>query len=681
MVSGVVRVAVVGSAVLELDDIGSTRALPSMPSGAVAVRWAALFSSPFFHPSVLVDREVLGAARAALRPRVSRERGLRPLDAAARARRTATTWPSRSCSIASTPARLRRRAVDSSATFQRARRAARDRAGRAGAGAGAGGARLARRRGPPVEAEQLEDAASALRRARARLRARLATVRAAWPKPCSRGGRPSARSARAPGIRHERAQPCCARPPRLDPRFRTHRRGPARAAAGWLPEALDARRSRGWATWSENGARNRLLQADVRVERLARAIRVAAVFPEPTPYRAPLLDRVAALPEVDLTVIYAARDRRRQNVAHRSAAPGRLPARRARARRARDPAPRLSGHARCRARARAARPDVVVVSGWSTFAAQAAIAGAALRARAVRPRRREPRRGAASRLAAAGEGRRRAARRRRRRGRARHRDARATLDDRARARLPSACASSRTRSTSRSSASGPTELARRRHELRQRARRGAGRRRRALGRAARAGEGSRRPHPRGRRGRRSAAPARPRRRRPGARAARGPRRRARRATRLSPATASGSGSSSSTSPPTCSRSSRSASRGRSSSTRRPRAGCRSSSPTASAPRTTCCATARTASSSTPATSTRRRGAPPPRGGPGRCASVRGALARARAGLGLRPERRRLPRGVREAVSDTDGAGWQPGGMSFGATVSTPQWNSALAQSP
>ena len=35
--------------------------------------------------------------------------------------------------------------------------------------------------------------------------------------------------------------------------------------------------------------------------------RVAFVSPEPTPYRAPLLDRVAARPELDLTVIYAAR--------------------------------------------------------------------------------------------------------------------------------------------------------------------------------------------------------------------------------------------------------------------------------------------------------------------------------------------------------------------------------------
>ena len=33
--------------------------LHQMPTGAGAVRWAALFSSPFFHPSVLVDRDLL----------------------------------------------------------------------------------------------------------------------------------------------------------------------------------------------------------------------------------------------------------------------------------------------------------------------------------------------------------------------------------------------------------------------------------------------------------------------------------------------------------------------------------------------------------------------------------------------------------------------------------------------
>ena len=36
-------------------------------------------------------------------------------------------------------------------------------------------------------------------------------------------------------------------------------------------------------------------------------MRVAFVSPEPTPYRAPLLDRVAAQPDIELRVIYAAR--------------------------------------------------------------------------------------------------------------------------------------------------------------------------------------------------------------------------------------------------------------------------------------------------------------------------------------------------------------------------------------
>jgi glycosyltransferase involved in cell wall biosynthesis len=108
-------------------------------------------------------------------------------------------------------------------------------------------------------------------------------------------------------------------------------------------------------------------------------IRVAAVFPEPTPYRAPLLDRVAALPEIDLTVLYAAgtvagrtwrvepehrttflrglRVPGAKRVLHHDypLTPGVVPA------------------------LNEVRPDVVVVSGWSTFAAQAAIAWCRLR--------------------------------------------------------------------------------------------------------------------------------------------------------------------------------------------------------------------------------------------------------------------------------------------------------------
>jgi glycosyltransferase involved in cell wall biosynthesis len=53
--------AVVGSAVADLDDQGRRGPTHVMPSGAVPLRWHALFSSPFFHPTVLVDRDVLQA--------------------------------------------------------------------------------------------------------------------------------------------------------------------------------------------------------------------------------------------------------------------------------------------------------------------------------------------------------------------------------------------------------------------------------------------------------------------------------------------------------------------------------------------------------------------------------------------------------------------------------------------
>jgi glycosyltransferase involved in cell wall biosynthesis len=99
-----------------------------------------------------------------------------------------------------------------------------------------------------------------------------------------------------------------------------------------------------------------------------------AVFPEPTPYRAPLLDRIAALPEMDLDVVYAADtvarrtwrvEPRHRHVFLRGV---RLPG-----------ADRVLHHdypvtPGVVSVLEEARPDVVVVSGWSTFAAQGAIA-------------------------------------------------------------------------------------------------------------------------------------------------------------------------------------------------------------------------------------------------------------------------------------------------------------------
>ena len=101
--------------------------------------------------------------------------------------------------------------------------------------------------------------------------------------------------------------------------------------------------------------------------------RVVVVSPEPTPYRAPLFDRIAERSDVDLTVLYAARTvaGRTWNVQprHRAEFLGgvRIPGLR-RVLRHDYPVTARVGRA-----LRRSQPDVVVVSGWSTFAAQRAI--------------------------------------------------------------------------------------------------------------------------------------------------------------------------------------------------------------------------------------------------------------------------------------------------------------------
>ena len=106
----------------------------------------------------------------------------------------------------------------------------------------------------------------------------------------------------------------------------------------------------------------------------SRPTRVAVVSPEPTPYRAPLFDRVGAHPQVELTVIYAARtvagrtwsvEGRHRSVFLRGLS---VPGMR---RVLHHDYPVTPGIGRA---LRNARPDVVVVSGWSTFASQAGIA-------------------------------------------------------------------------------------------------------------------------------------------------------------------------------------------------------------------------------------------------------------------------------------------------------------------
>ncbi len=103
-------------------------------------------------------------------------------------------------------------------------------------------------------------------------------------------------------------------------------------------------------------------------------IRVTFVSPEPTPYRAPLLDRIAAGGEIKLTVVYAARTvaGRTWTVepSHRAVfldgvtVPGLRGV-------LRHDYPVTPGIWRVLGES---KPDCIVVSGWSTFASQAALA-------------------------------------------------------------------------------------------------------------------------------------------------------------------------------------------------------------------------------------------------------------------------------------------------------------------
>jgi hypothetical protein len=59
------RLGIVGSGVVEIAPDGDPTAVHVMPTTDAEVRWQLLFSSPFFHPSVLLDRLLL--QRAGLR--------------------------------------------------------------------------------------------------------------------------------------------------------------------------------------------------------------------------------------------------------------------------------------------------------------------------------------------------------------------------------------------------------------------------------------------------------------------------------------------------------------------------------------------------------------------------------------------------------------------------------------
>ena len=341
------RVGVLGSAVLEIDDGNRVGRLHQMPTGAGAVRWAALFSSPFFHPSVFVERDLL------------ERNGLR-YDTSFEESEDYELW-SRLLGVAdgdNLPDPLVLYRVHAAQASQRRRelqrecqlRVARPRIAALAPELSADEVELAWRVGSagaidPGESEAAADAYLALLAAferrdgtGARAQAARDVARMATHAPAGLRARLTARALRLdPGL-----------PTRTLARRRDRRSAAAtrREAEGWLRRLSKGR--------------------DV-------PIRVAAVFPEPTPYRAPLLDRVAASSEIDLTVIYAAgtvADRTwRVEPKHRAVFLRglRLPGAQRVLHHDYPVTPGVVGALMD------AQPDVVVISGWSTFAAQAAI--------------------------------------------------------------------------------------------------------------------------------------------------------------------------------------------------------------------------------------------------------------------------------------------------------------------
>lgn len=328
--------AVVGSAVLDLDAAGRPGALHRNPSGAAGIRWLTMFGSPFFHPTVLVDRHRVERVQLRYDPSYGEsedyELWARLLTGRGGANLADPLVLKR---VHPGQASLRRAALQESlqreiALRQIARTAPALHPDQAELAWGLGSGRKI--------AGEAAGAFIALLRAFEDHHGVDAEVRASAARTLIAAG--ATRQALELGVSQ-----------------------PARLALRGASRRLRARRARDRAaSWLAVLAKQR------------DAIRVAVVSPEPTPYRSPLFDRVASRPEVDLAVIYAG-----ETVANRtwSVEPDhpteflrglRLPGVRGVLR---HDYPVTPGIGRALARG---NPDVVVISGWSTFPSQAAIA-------------------------------------------------------------------------------------------------------------------------------------------------------------------------------------------------------------------------------------------------------------------------------------------------------------------
>jgi glycosyltransferase involved in cell wall biosynthesis len=342
----------IGSAALDIDFRGRPGTLHVPPVGPAAVRWRALFGSPLFHPAAVINRELLDRHDLRYDPSFAESEDY-DLWARLLSIADADNLGDVLVLVRNHPLQASRKRQELQERFQRqiAMREIRNVA----PGFSFADAELAWRVGArkPIEVGRMVEAAGLFVQLLHRFEAVHGSERA--PR----------RAAAASLLRLARSVDAGLQPRvgllalELDPaapvglairrrRRRAAERTVRQPAATWI------------ATLHEAGG-------------TPACTRVAGVFPEPTPYRAQLFDRIAAREEVDLLVLYAARTVARRTwdvpLAHPHVilqgvrVPGIAPV-------LRHDYPITPGIWRALARS---RPECVVISGWSTFASQAAI--------------------------------------------------------------------------------------------------------------------------------------------------------------------------------------------------------------------------------------------------------------------------------------------------------------------
>lgn len=351
----------VGAGVLDIDAADRVGEMHVLERGHAPMRWRALWSAPIFHNTAVVDRDLLEQHRLRYDPAYGESEDYdlwtRVLEVS---EGDSVEEPLVLHRLHPEQASRRRSELQSSLALQ-------------------------------ISLRQLEALAPEMPSGRAELARRLALGAELAPADAEDAadalGEVLDRFCLARPYSSEELRPVRRRVARAIARASLHAEGSAKAAlltrAGRLDPALPAHvallraRRRMQSRYARREAA--LWLAELAPTGAPRPLRVAAVFPEPTPYRAPLLDRIAALQEIDLTVIYAAPTvaRRTWNVEpshHAVFLRGlRVPGAE---RVLHHDYPVTPGIARALEHA---QPEVVVVSGWSTFAAQSAIAWCRLR--------------------------------------------------------------------------------------------------------------------------------------------------------------------------------------------------------------------------------------------------------------------------------------------------------------